>query len=63
MKITVDQNELLQIADEIQRNCDLLSYTDAENAEDDIPYYVQIIRQLADELLAIAQPSAKGGGA
>lgn len=53
MKISIDRNVLLQIAEEIQRNCDLLGYTDAEDAEDDVAFYVPVIRNLADDLQAL----------
>lgn len=62
MKISIDRNILLQTAEEIQRNCDLLGYTDAEDAEDDIAFYVPVIRQLADELyeLAMSETAQEG---
>lgn len=53
MKITIDSRDIRSIAEEIQRNCDLLSYTDADNAEEDISYYVPVIRDLADNLVRI----------
>ena len=66
MIISVESKDLISIAEEIQRNCDLLSYTDAEDAEDDVAFYVPAIRQLADELEEHAErkerEALKGGG-
>lgn len=53
MKITIDAQDVRNIAEEIRRNCDLLSYTDSENAEDDICFYVPVIWSLADDLIRI----------
>lgn len=55
MKISVESKDLITIAEEIQRNCDLLSYTDAEDAEDDVAFYVPVIRTLADDLQELAE--------
>ena len=59
MKITIDAQDVRSIAEEIRRNCDLLSYTDADAAEDDIAFYVPAIRSLADDLCRLADT---GGG-
>ena len=50
MIISVESKDLLTIAEQIQHNCAMLSYTDAEDAEDDVGFYVPVIQQLADEL-------------
>lgn len=60
MIIPVDQNTLLKIAGDIQRNCDLLSATWGEYVEDDVSLYVPMIRRRADELAALAQLSTNG---
>lgn len=53
MKIEVDSKDLHTIADQIEHNCNMLSYTDAEDAEDDVEFYVPVIKELADDLRAI----------
>ena len=50
MKISVESKDLISIADDIQHNCTMLSFTDEEDAEDDVAYYVPVIQQLADDL-------------
>ena len=54
MIIKVESTKLHTIADEIQRNCDLLSDTWGEYAEDDIALYAPAIRQLAEDLQQLA---------
>ena len=56
MKIEIESNELLAIAEEIQRNCDMLGYTDAEDAEDDLGFYLPVIRGLTYDLERLADP-------
>ena len=67
MKISIESTDLLNIADEIQRNCEMLSFTSAEDAEDDVSFYVPVIRSLADDLEALVelkeQESPGKGGA
>lgn len=65
MKI-IDSDALLDIADDIRNNCEVLSCSDAEEAEDDIAYYVPIIQQLAEDLVDIVAAAAEipnGGNA
>lgn len=61
MKISIEQSDLLAIAQEIRRICDLLSYTTEEDAQGDVDYYVPVIRGLADDLLELAEHGALKG--
>lgn len=58
------KEKLHYIADVIQRNCDFLSYTDPEEAEEDLAFYLPMIRNLADDLHQLAETiSETPGGA
>lgn len=59
MKICVDSKDLLTIAEQIQYNCEMLSFTDEESAEDDVEFYVPVIRDLAEDLEALAVLKAR----
>ena len=60
MKIEIESNDLLAIADEIEHNCTMLGYTDGEDAEDDIAFYVPVIRSMADRLKSIVNEQQEG---
>lgn len=64
MKKIIDTDILMEIADDIRNNCEYLSCTDAEDAEDDIAFCVPVIQQLANDLedLVAAAPEAPNGG-
>ncbi len=59
MKICVESKDLLLIASQIESNCDALGYTDAEDAEDDLAFYLPVIRTLAYDLAALARLKEK----
>ena len=53
MKIKIDSNDLLTIAGEIQRNCDLLNYSERADKDPDVSQYAMEIMSLAVDLQAI----------
>ena len=53
MKIKIKSKDLLTIAGEIQRNCDLLFYTDGADTDNDVFMYATEILRFADELQAL----------
>ncbi len=59
MRIEIESNDLLAIADEIEHNCTMLGYTDGEDAEDDLSFYVPVIREQAQRLRTLAAHKEK----
>lgn len=57
MKKIIEANDLLQISEEIQHSAVMLELTDAECTEDDLAFYLPVIRQCADNLRQIAEES------
>ena len=53
MKIKIDSNDLLTIAGEIQRNCDLLNNSDGADKDPDVSQYAMEIYSLTVDLQAI----------
>ncbi len=47
MKIEVESSELIRIAAAIEHDCFMLGYTDPEDAEDDIDFYIPSIKSMA----------------
>ena len=62
MKIEIESNDLLAIADEIEHNCTMLGFTDGEDAEDDLSFYVPVIRDLAERLRSLVALKEKQTG-
>ena len=65
MKIKIDSKDLLTIAGEIQRNCDLLNYSEGADKDPDFSQYAMEIMSLAVDLQAIVvykeRQKLKGG--
>lgn len=59
MMILVEASDLLTIADWILTNCDGLDNCDEDDIDDLVPYHTRNIRQLAEDLQAVALVNEK----
>lgn len=57
MKKIIEARDLHRIADEIIHNVTMLGYTDPEDAEDDLDFYLPCIEQAARDIKGIADAS------
>ena len=53
MKIIIEKSDLERIAEDIQHEATMLSFTDEEDAGDDLSFYVPMILEDAEKLQRI----------
>ena len=59
MKINIDSQDLLSIAEDIQHNCAALDNCDERDIDDLVPYHTGKIRELAEDLSSIAEKAVQ----
>lgn len=58
MKLLVEKADLEAIAEDLLHNSMMLEFTDTDNAEDDLAFYLPRIRDNAEQLKRLADESA-----